>query len=309
MRRSSANSPWWPRSDPASSSRTRATRVALHYRLAPEPGAAWSRQAVDRICAEHPAAPIEILPRQIRPGDQAGRIQQGAPRVRELMRYPPFAGRHPIFIGDDVTDESVFAIMPEFDGLAFSVGRDGRGRRRALRQAGGGARLARPHRGRRRKCRAMTDHGLDLAVIGNGRTAALVDPCVAHRVVVLSRISTAIRSSAGCWPATRRRASPTSCSTTWSTFNPSICATPRSYRRCSPTGTAARCGSPILRRAFASSAACSGRRSCFASSSRSPGCRASPSGCGRRTTTVSRFRGIRSAAITSAIWTRTRSSA
>ena len=23
----------------------------------------------------------------------------------------------------------------------------------------------------------MTDHGLDLAVIGNGRTAALVDPC------------------------------------------------------------------------------------------------------------------------------------
>ncbi len=39
------------------------------------------------------------------------------------MRYPPFAKRHPIFIGDDVTDESVFAIISEFDGLAFSVGR------------------------------------------------------------------------------------------------------------------------------------------------------------------------------------------
>jgi trehalose 6-phosphate phosphatase len=39
------------------------------------------------------------------------------------MTYPPFADRHPIFIGDDVTDESVFEIMTELDGLAFSVGR------------------------------------------------------------------------------------------------------------------------------------------------------------------------------------------
>jgi len=38
------------------------------------------------------------------------------------MKHPPFVGRRPIFIGDDTTDESVFAIMPEFDGLAFSVG-------------------------------------------------------------------------------------------------------------------------------------------------------------------------------------------
>ncbi|NEW87033.1 trehalose-phosphatase, partial [Rhodopseudomonas sp. WA056] len=28
-----------------------------------------------------------------------------------------------IFLGDDVTDETVFAIMPDLDGLAFSVGR------------------------------------------------------------------------------------------------------------------------------------------------------------------------------------------
>jgi trehalose 6-phosphate phosphatase len=39
------------------------------------------------------------------------------------MRYPPFRDRHPIFIGDDVTDESVFSVIAEFDGLAFSVGR------------------------------------------------------------------------------------------------------------------------------------------------------------------------------------------
>ena len=44
--------------------------------------------------------------------------------VRELMKFPPFRGRRPIFIGDDVTDEHAFAVLPEFDGLGFSVGRE-----------------------------------------------------------------------------------------------------------------------------------------------------------------------------------------
>jgi trehalose 6-phosphate phosphatase len=43
--------------------------------------------------------------------------------VRELMKYPPFLDRHPIFIGDDVTDEPVFGVIPDFGGLGFSVGR------------------------------------------------------------------------------------------------------------------------------------------------------------------------------------------
>jgi trehalose 6-phosphate phosphatase len=30
----------------------------------------------------------------------------------------------PIFIGDDVTDQSVFAIMPELGGVNFSVSRE-----------------------------------------------------------------------------------------------------------------------------------------------------------------------------------------
>ena len=46
----------------------------------------------------------------------------------------------------------------------------------------------------------MKDHGLDLAVIGNGRTAALVDPCAGSSGGAI-RASTAIRSSAGWWPA------------------------------------------------------------------------------------------------------------
>jgi trehalose 6-phosphate phosphatase len=43
--------------------------------------------------------------------------------IRRLMSHPPFAGRCPVFIGDDVTDEDAFAVMPEFDGVAISVGR------------------------------------------------------------------------------------------------------------------------------------------------------------------------------------------
>ena len=47
--------------------------------------------------------------------------------VRELMTHEPFKGRRPLFIGDDITDETVFEIMPDFDGLAFSVGRRAQG--------------------------------------------------------------------------------------------------------------------------------------------------------------------------------------
>src|SRR5262249_56775568 len=49
-------------------------------------------------------------------------------------------------------------------------------RRWLLRHAGERARLAGKTRTGGRERRTMRDHGLDLAVIGNGRTAALVDP-------------------------------------------------------------------------------------------------------------------------------------
>ena len=39
------------------------------------------------------------------------------------MTYEPFAGRRPIFIGDDVTDLGVFDVLPDFNGIGVSVGR------------------------------------------------------------------------------------------------------------------------------------------------------------------------------------------
>jgi len=95
--------------------------LALHFRLAPDLEDRV-KAAVERICAELTPAPIEILHgKSVLEIKQRGFTKGSG--VRELMRHPPFLDRHPIFIGDDVTDESVFEIIPEFDGLAFSVGR------------------------------------------------------------------------------------------------------------------------------------------------------------------------------------------
>jgi trehalose 6-phosphate phosphatase len=99
--------------------------LALHYRLAPHAEKAIF-EAISLIRAELPDAPIEVLPGkcvfEIKP---AGFTKANG--VRALMQHAPFAGRRPLFIGDDVTDESVFAIMPEMNGLAFSVGRRAKG--------------------------------------------------------------------------------------------------------------------------------------------------------------------------------------
>ncbi|QDW36196.1 trehalose-phosphatase [Bradyrhizobium sp. KBS0727] len=99
--------------------------LALHYRLAPHAEKAIYA-AVSLIRADLPSAPIEVLP-----GKCVCEIKHSgfnkASGVRELMMHEPFRGRRPFFIGDDVTDESVFAIMPDMDGLAFSVGRRAKG--------------------------------------------------------------------------------------------------------------------------------------------------------------------------------------
>jgi len=56
---------------------------------------------------------VEVKPRHFNKGTA----------LRGLMSYAPFAGRRPIFHGDDVTDEDVFQALPEFGGVGISVGR------------------------------------------------------------------------------------------------------------------------------------------------------------------------------------------
>jgi trehalose 6-phosphate phosphatase len=95
--------------------------LALHYRLAPDLGPAL-RAAVGGVCAQLPASTVDILPGKAVIEVKPARVDK-ASAVRELMEHPPFRGRRPIFIGDDVTDEPVFGVIPQFGGLGFSVGR------------------------------------------------------------------------------------------------------------------------------------------------------------------------------------------
>jgi trehalose 6-phosphate phosphatase len=92
--------------------------VALHYRQAPALEAACRdvmRQAVaGRADLElmHGKCVFEVKP--------AGVGKGGA--IDAFMREPPFAGRAPVFAGDDTTDESGFAAVQARGGVAIKVG-------------------------------------------------------------------------------------------------------------------------------------------------------------------------------------------
>ncbi len=94
--------------------------LALHYRLAPEKGP-FVCQAVAAIC-RRASQRLELLE-----GTNVVEVKHlgfsKGTAVRELMAHPPFAGRRPIFIGDDTTDQAAFAVMPQFGGIAVSVRR------------------------------------------------------------------------------------------------------------------------------------------------------------------------------------------
>jgi trehalose 6-phosphate phosphatase len=95
--------------------------VALHYRLALERGLDVVNDVV-RLCARYVPGTYEILQGKAVIEVKTVGFNKGT-AVRELMACPPFAGRIPVFLGDDVTDETVFAVIPEYAGISISVGR------------------------------------------------------------------------------------------------------------------------------------------------------------------------------------------
>jgi len=90
---------------------------ALHYRSNPEAEPEGSAFA-DTLAAQHGLVVkrgkyvIEL----VRPGADKG----GA--VQAFMQVAPFAGRRPVFIGDDVTDEDGILAVQEMGGMGISVG-------------------------------------------------------------------------------------------------------------------------------------------------------------------------------------------
>jgi trehalose 6-phosphate phosphatase len=91
--------------------------LAMHYRLSPEAGPAL-RAALDRLDLK---APWEVLAGhcvyEIRAADR-----NKSAAVKTLCRAPAFAGRVPVFIGDDHTDRDGIAAALALGGHGVAVG-------------------------------------------------------------------------------------------------------------------------------------------------------------------------------------------
>jgi trehalose 6-phosphate phosphatase len=93
--------------------------LAIHYRLAPQLGGDVLKH-VAAICRNENCESLEVLPGKLVVEIKPSGYDKGT-GLHELMSVAPFTGRRPIFIGDDVTDDAAFAVLPEFGGLGFSV--------------------------------------------------------------------------------------------------------------------------------------------------------------------------------------------
>jgi trehalose 6-phosphate phosphatase len=94
--------------------------LAIHYRLAPQLGGEIMK-AVTGVCKNERCDSLEVLPGKLVVEIKPGGYDKGT-GLREMMSVPPFTGRAPVFIGDDVTDNAAFAVLPDFGGSGFSVG-------------------------------------------------------------------------------------------------------------------------------------------------------------------------------------------
>ncbi|AXU94880.1 MAG TPA: trehalose-phosphatase [Erwinia persicina] len=91
---------------------------ALHYRQAPQHQQAVE-QLADSLVARFPElvqqpgkCVVELKPRGVNKGAA----------IEEFMQHPPFAGRVPVFLGDDLTDEAGFNVVNAMEGISIKVG-------------------------------------------------------------------------------------------------------------------------------------------------------------------------------------------
>jgi len=96
----------------------KALALAIHYRQAPALAESVARLGID-IAPQLPEGwellagnhVLEIKPAHADKGDA----------IRAFMSEPPFVGRTPIFVGDDVTDEHGFRVVNDLGGVSIKV--------------------------------------------------------------------------------------------------------------------------------------------------------------------------------------------
>ena len=96
--------------------------ITIHYRARPELGAAIEAE-IRALVAGNSTLAVQAgkMMVEVRP---AGADKGTA--LRRFMATPPFAGRRPLAIGDDLSDEHMFAVAKDMGGLAVRVGTDAR---------------------------------------------------------------------------------------------------------------------------------------------------------------------------------------
>ena len=107
--------------------------LALHYRLAPEM-AFYVRDLMGRLVAELGEGLVVQEGKRVVEVKPAG-IDKGT-AIAEYLTEAPFAGRRPVFIGDDKSDEHGFAVVNERDGVSIGVGPAARTARYRLASVG-----------------------------------------------------------------------------------------------------------------------------------------------------------------------------
>ena len=93
--------------------------LALHYRAAPEAGAAIC-DAATRLLSGHGDV-LRLIPGKMVVEFQPRHHGKGS-AIAAFMEEPPFRGRVPVFLGDDTTDEEGFAEVNRRGGISIRVG-------------------------------------------------------------------------------------------------------------------------------------------------------------------------------------------
>ncbi len=104
--------------------------LGLHYRAAPAAGAAAAAMA-ERVAEEIGPSVAVLRGKMI--VELRARDATKAHAVDRYLEGPPFAGRRPVYVGDDVTDEDAFRAVNARDGISVLVGDGGAGNGTAAR--------------------------------------------------------------------------------------------------------------------------------------------------------------------------------
>jgi len=104
---------------PGTSVEDKGRTLAVHYRMAPQHEAALRQALLDiarplgtNYHIQEGSMVLEIKPRGF----------SKATAIKAFMQESPFAGRQPVFVGDDLTDQDGFGWVEDHGGISIAVG-------------------------------------------------------------------------------------------------------------------------------------------------------------------------------------------